>query len=206
MDQVKEYFTTCNKVKCLNCLSKFWLTLAMVEYALVNALVYTNPVFNLVNAGATDPNLAGLTADEVYTGFAAIPDERIKRITHWALVFCRLGAIMQSALGFAYGWAMFTLPYKNRYPFHFIYVYVTSMMTHNEFQYGYGMEVGTDTSEIYGYEPQTARLNSIPGILFLLILHLTLGICSLLEKKAESSKETTVEKIAPTEEKAEIVA
>merc|ERR1711939_1105788 len=97
-------------------------------------------------------------------------------------------------LGFAYGWAMFTLPYKNRYPFHFIYVYVTSMMTHNEIQYGYGMEVGTSTQEIYGYEPQAFRLNGIPGILFLVILHLTLGVRSLLEKKKESA-----DKVAPGE-------
>lgn len=182
----------CSKAKCLNYVSKGFLMVALFEYTLVCANVYLNPAFNLGQVGAADKELNGLTADEVYKLYTAIPDERTKRLTHWSLVFVRVGAIMQSALGFAYGWALFTLPFHKRYPFHFIYTYVAFMMSHIDFSYGNGMELGTDTLGKFGYQAQAFRLNNMPFMIFLLVVHVTLGILSLLEKKSMGKKLSVV--------------
>jgi len=144
-----------------------------------------------------DSMLEGITTDEVYELYTSIPNEIAKRVTLWNLMFVRVGAIMQSAWGFAMLWSACALPFKNRYPFHFIYCWVAFLMAHIDFSYGYGLEIGTSTLDKYGYEPMASRLSNMPFMVGLLVLHGSLAILSVLEKKAES--ETTVEKVAPNE-------
>jgi len=186
------------KAKVLNYLSRYALGFAFFEYSIICALCYTNPAFNLGQVGAVDPMLEGITADEVYKLYTTIPDERTRRVTLWNLLFVRMGAIMQSAWGFAMMWAVVALPFKNRYPFHFIYCWVAFWMSHLDFSYGLGVELGTNTLEKYGYEPMASRLSNMP-LVFLFVVHATLAVFSVLETKSESNL-TAVEKIAADEE------
>jgi hypothetical protein len=175
-----------DKAKYLNYLSRYALGFAFFEYSIVAANLYYDPAFNLGQVGAVDPILEGITSDEVYDRYAAILDERTRRVTYWNLIFVRVGAIMQSALGFCYGYAI-SQPFKNRFPFHCIYCYVGFMMSHIDFSYGLGLEVGTSTQEKYGYGPDPGRLNNIGFMLFLLVVHGSLAVFSFLDKKAESN-------------------
>jgi hypothetical protein len=182
------------KAKILNYFSRYFLGFAFFEYTIVAVSLYWNPAFNLGQVGPVDPILEGITQDEVYTLYTSIPDERAKRVTLWNLLFVRVGAIMQSAWGFAMMWAVIALPFKNRYPFHFIYCWVAFWMSHIDFSYGYGVEIGTDTLSKYDYEPMASRLNNLPFMVFLFVVHGTLAVFSVLEKKSESTL-TEVEKV-----------
>jgi len=188
-----------SKAQVLNYFSRYFLGFAFFEYTIVATSLYLNPAFNLGQVGPVDSMLEGITTDEVYTLYTTIPDERARRVTLWNLLFVRMGAIMQSAWGFAMMWAVVALPFKNRYPFHFIYCWVAFWMSHIDFSYGYGVEIGTDTLAKYEYEPMASRLNNLPFMVFLFLVHGTLAVFSVLEKKSESNL-TPVEKIAADEE------
>jgi len=186
------------KAKYLNRVSKYFLGFAFFEYTIVCGCLYYNPAFNLGQVGPVDSMLEGITTDEVYTLYTSIPDERARRVTLWNLMFVRVGAIMQSAWGFAMLWSACALPFKNRYPFHFIYCWVAFWMAHVDFSYGYGLELGTSTLEKYEYEPMASRLSNMPFMVFLFIVHASLAVLSVLEKKADSEA-TEAGKVAPTE-------
>jgi hypothetical protein len=189
---------TMDKAKYLNYLSRYFLGFAFVEYSIVAGSLYYDPAFNLGQVGAVDPMIEGITQDEVYTLYTSIPNERARRVTLWNLLFVRVGAIMQSAWGFAMMWSVVALPFKHRYPFHFIYCWVAFWMAHIDFSYGYGAELGTSTLDKYAYEPMASRLNNMPFMVFLFVVHGSLAALSLLEKKSESDV-TGVEKITPNE-------
>jgi hypothetical protein len=203
-ERASEKIPTMNKVKVLNGVSRYFLGFAFFEYSFVAANLYYDPAFNLGQVGAVDPIIEGMTNDEVYTLYTSIPNERARRITLWNLLFVRVGAIMQSAWGFAMMWAVVALPFKDRYPFHFIYCWVAFWMAHIDFSYGYGVEVGANTLEKYGYEPMASRLMNMPFMVFLLLVHGTLAALSVLAKKSDSEKsdsaETPVEKVAVAED------
>merc|ERR1719161_541053 len=187
------------KAKYLNRVSRYFLGFAFFEYTITACALYYNPTFNLGQVGYVDPILEGITSDEVFTLYTSIPNERAKRVTLWNLLFVRVGAIMQSAWGIAMMWSVYALPFKHRYPFHFIYCWVAFWMAHIDFSYGTGSELGVATLDKYGYEPDPARLSNMPFMVFLLVVHGSLATLSLLEQKSESNK-TDVEKIMPDEE------
>jgi hypothetical protein len=186
------------KEKYTDRVSKYFLGFAFFEYTIVAANLYWNPAFNLGQVGAVDPIIEGITNDEVFELYTSIPNERARRVTLWNLLFVRVGAIMQSAWGFAMMWSCIALPFKNRYPFHFIYCWVAFWMAHIDFSYGTGTEIGTNTLEKYGYEPMASRLNNMPFMVFLLLVHGSLATLSVLQMKKESNA-ADAEKIAPTE-------
>jgi hypothetical protein len=174
-----------NKAKVLNGVSRYFLGFAFFEYSYICSNIYYNPAFNLGQVGYVDPALEGITSDEVYTLFTSIPNERARKVTHWCLLFFRMGAIMQHGLGIAYMWSAYGLEFKNRYPLHFIYCWVAFWMSHIDFSYGWDFEVGANTNEKYGYEPMASRRSNIFFMIFLLLVHGALGVLSVLESKAE---------------------
>ena len=83
VDRIPDRMADINKAKVLNCLSRYFFALALLEYTIVCANLYLNPAFNLGQVGPVDPILEGITQDEVYTLYTSIPDERAKRVTLW---------------------------------------------------------------------------------------------------------------------------
>lgn len=185
---------TMDKAKYLNGVSRYFLIFAVIEYQFVAVQNYMDGAFNLSQVGGVDPALEGLTKDEVYELYTSIPNERAKRLTFWNVLFVRVGAIFQSTWGFAMLWAAIALPYKNRYPFHFLYCWVAFLFMTMELSLASGVAVGADILEKYDYEAESGRYTNAGFMMFLLLVHMTLAVLSVLEKKSDS-KQTDVEQV-----------